>query len=69
MKECNLKYFDKKFKHKGENGEYEPYRQVEFKDLLLRYWGIERNNTLKPKDCRRQMEEFDDKDFWKPMGK
>lgn len=69
MKECNLKYFDKKFKHKGENGEYEPYRQVEFKDLFLRYWGIERNNTLKPKDCRRQMEEFDDKDFWKPMGK
>lgn len=69
MEECNLKYFDKRFKRKGEKGVYEPYRQAEFKDLCLRYWGIERNNTLKPKDCRRQMEEFDDKDFWKPMGK
>lgn len=68
MKECNLKYLGTKFKRNGQ-----PYRQEQFRDLCLRYWGIEEKNTLRPNKCQHLMEEFSsyllDKEVWGPMNK
>ena len=68
MKECNLKYLGSKFKRNGQ-----PYRQEQFRDLCLRYWGIEEKNTLRPNKCQHLMEEFIsyllDKEVWGPMNK
>ena len=68
MNECNLKYFGSKFKRDGQ-----PYRQEQFRDLCLRYWGIEEKNTLRPNKCQHLMEEFSsyllDKEVWGPMKK
>lgn len=68
MKECNLKYLGSKFKRNGQ-----PYRQEQFRDLCLRYWGIEEKNTLRPNKCQHLMEEFSsyllDKEVWEPMNK
>ena len=68
MKECNLEYLGSKFKRDGQ-----PYRQEQFRDLCLRYWGIEEKNTLKPHKCQHLMEEFSsyllDKEVWGPMNK
>ena len=68
MKECNLEYLGSKFKRDGQ-----PYRQEQFRDLCLRYWGIEEKNTLRPNKCQHLMEEFSsyllDKEVWGPMNK
>ena len=68
MKECNLEYLGSKFKRDGQ-----PYRQEQFRDLCLRYWGIEEKNTLRPNKCQHLMEEFSsyllDKEVWGPMSK
>lgn len=68
MNECNLKYLGSKFKRNGQ-----PYRQEQFRDLCLRYWGIEEKNTLRPNKCQHLMEEFSsyllDKEVWGPMNK
>ncbi len=68
MKECNLEYLGSKFKRNGQ-----PYRQEQFRDLCLRYWGIEEKNTLRPNKCQHLMEEFSsyllDKEVWGPMSK
>ena len=68
MNECNLKYFGSKIKRDGQ-----PYRQEQFRDLCLRYWGIEEKNTLRPNKCQHLMEEFSsyllDKEVWGPMSK
>ncbi len=68
MKECNLEYLGSKFKRDGQ-----PYRQEQFRDLCLRYWGIEEKNTLKPHKCQHLMDEFSsyllDKEVWGPMNK
>lgn len=66
MNECNLKYFDSKFKRDGQ-----PYRQEQFRDLCLRYWGIEEKNTYKLNKCEEQMKNFSsllyDNEIWGPM--
>ena len=68
MKECNLEYLGSKFKRNGQ-----PYRQEQFRDLCLRYWGIEEKNTLRLNKCQHLMEEFSsyllDKEVWGPMSK
>lgn len=68
MKECNLKYLGSKFKRNGQ-----PYRQEQFRDLCLRYWGIEEKNTYKLNKCEEQMKNFSsplyDKEIWGPMRK
>ena len=68
MNECNLKYFGSKFKRDGQ-----PYRQEQFRDLCLRYWGIEEKNTYKLNKCEEQMKNFSsllyDKEIWGPMRK
>ena len=74
MNECNLKYFDSRFKrYDNETGAYKPYHQEQFRDLCLRYWGIEEKNTYKLNKCEEQMKNFSstlyDKEVWKPMGK
>ena len=68
MKECNLKYLGSKFKRDGQ-----PYRQEQFRDLCLRYWGIEEKNTYRLNKCEEQMKNFSsplyDKEIWGPMRK
>ncbi len=68
MNECNLKYFGSKFKRNGQ-----PYRQEQFRDLCLRYWGIEEKNTYKLNKCEEQMKNFSsplyDNEIWGPMRK
>ena len=68
MKECNLEYLGSKFKRNGQ-----PYRQEQFRDLCLRYWGIEEKNTLRLNKCQHLMEEFSsyllDTEVWGPMSK
>lgn len=68
MNECNLKYFDSRFKRDGQ-----PYRQEQFRDLCLRYWGIEEKNTYKLNKCEEQMKNFSsplyDNEIWSPMRK
>lgn len=72
--ECNLKYFDSKFKYYDELAEeYKPFRQEQFRDLCLLYWGIVENNTYKPSKCQEQMKKFSslyyNNEVWKPMKK
>ena len=74
MNECNLKYFDSRFKCKDkETGAYKPYHQEQFRDLCLRYWGIEEKNTYKLNKCEEQMKNFSsllyDNEIWGPMKK
>lgn len=74
MNECNLKYFDSRFKCKDkETGAYKPYHQEQFRDLCLRYWGIEKKNTYRLNKCEDQMKNFSsllyDKEIWGPMKK
>ena len=74
MNECNLKYFDSRFKrYDKETGAYKPYHQEQFRDLCLRYWGIEEKNTYKLNKCEEQMKNFSshlyDNEIWGPMRK
>ncbi len=68
MNECNLKYLGSKFKRDGQ-----PYRQEQFRDLCLRYWGIEEKNTYRLNKCEEQMKNFSsplyDNEIWGPMKK
>ena len=74
MNECNLKYFDSRFKrYDNETGAYKPYHQEQFRDLCLRYWGIEEKNSYRLNKCEDQMKNFSsplyDKEIWGPMRK
>ena len=74
MNECNLKYFDSRFKRYDKEAKaYKPYHQEQFRDLCLRYWGIEEKNTYKLNKCEEQMKNFSstlyDKEIWEPMNK
>lgn len=73
-KECNHKYLDSRFKSYNKKAkEYKPLRLEQFRDLCLRYWGIEETSTLKPNKCQHLMGEFSsylyDRDVWEPMRK
>lgn len=72
MNECNLKYFDSRFKRYDKEAKaYKPYHQEQFRDLCLRYWGIEEKNTYKLNKCEEQMKNFSsllyDNEIWGPM--
>ena len=74
MNECNLKYFDSRFKRYDKEAKaYKPYHQEQFRDLCLQYWGIEEKNTYKLNKCEEQMKNFSshlyDKEIWDPMRK
>lgn len=74
MNECNLKYFDSRFKRYDKEAKaYKPYHQEQFRDLCLRYWGIEEKNTYKLNKCEEQMKNFSsllyDNEIWGPMKK
>ena len=73
-KECNHKYLDSRFKcYDKKAKEYKPFRLEQFRDLCLRYWGIEETSTLKLNKCQHLMEKFSsylyDKEVWEPMRK
>ena len=72
--ECNLKYFDSKFKYYDDLAkDFKPFRQEQFRDLCLLYWGIVEDNTYKPSKCLKQMEKFSslyyNKEVWGLMKK
>ena len=72
--ECNLKYFDSKFKYYDDLAkDFKPFRQEQFRDLCLLYWGIVEDNTYKPSKCLKQMEKFSSLYYnemvWKLMKK
>ncbi len=74
MNECNLKYFDSRFKRYDKEAKaYKPYHQEQFRDLCLRYWGIEKKNTYRLNKCEEQMKNFSsllyDNEIWEPMRK
>ena len=74
MNECNLKYFDSRFKRYDKEAKaYKPYHQEQFRDLCLQYWGIEEKNTYRLNKCEEQMKNFSsplyDKEIWGPMKK
>ena len=74
MNECNLKCFDSRFKRYDKEAKaYKPYHQEQFRDLCLRYWGIEEKNTYRLNKCEEQMKNFSsplyDKEIWGPMRK
>lgn len=74
MNECNLKYFDSRFKRYDKEAKaYKPYHQEQFRDLCLRYWGIEEKNTYRLNKCEEQMMNFSsplyDNEIWGPMKK
>ena len=72
MNECNLKYFDSRFKRYDKEAKaYKPYHQEQFRDLCLQYWGIEEKNTYRLNKCEEQMKNFSsllyDNEIWGPM--
>ena len=74
MNECNLKYFDSRFKRYDKEAKaYKPYHQEQFRDLCMRYWGIEEKNSYRLNKCEDQMKNFSsplyDKEIWGPMKK
>lgn len=74
MNECNLKYFDSRFKRYDKEAKaYKPYHQEQFRDLCMRYWGIEEKNSYRLNKCEDQMKNFSsplyDKEIWGSMRK
>ena len=72
--ECNLTYFGDRFKCYDEIAKtYKPFRQEQFRDLCLLYWGIEEMNSFRRNKCQNLMEKFNsylyDKEVWEPMRK
>ena len=74
QEECHHRYLNSRFTHYDElERKYRPIRREEFRDLCLRYWGIDEKSTLKPNKCQHLMKEFCsylyDKEVWEPMRK
>ena len=73
QEECHHKYFKNRYKYWDNIEERIKTRHpVEFRDLCLRYWGINGNNSYKPCKCKEQLEEFSAACYdsiWKPMRK
>ena len=74
QEECHHRYLNNRYKYwdsikKG----IRTLHQEEFRDLCLRYWGIEEKSTLRPCKCQHLMEEFGgflaEKEVWEPMRK
>ena len=59
QEECHYKYLNSKYKYCDEIAEeYRPIRREEFRDLCLRYWGINEKSTLKPNKCQHLIKKF-----------
>ena len=82
LEECHHKYLNSRYKYWDDINEViKTNHQDEFKDMCLRYWGINGNNTYKPhkyekfkkeqKDKYKEMFEKDNykRELWKSMKK
>lgn len=74
QEECDRKYLNSRYKcWDSIKRKYKPHQQEEFRDLCLRYWGINEKNTYRPCKCEDIMDEFSkgfrDKEVWEPMRK
>lgn len=72
QEECNQKYLKNRYKYWDNIYEkLKTFHQEEFRDLCLRYWGINEPNSYKPNQCKKQMEEFSHsyEKIWEPMRK
>ena len=59
QEECHHKYLNARYKCWDDIDEKIKIRhQEEFKDLCLRYWGINEPNSYKPNQCKKQKEEI-----------
>ena len=70
QEECHHKYLNARYKCWDDIDEKIKIRhQEEFKDLCLRYWGINEPNSYKPNQCKKQKEEIRKlyEEIWKSM--
>ena len=64
QEECHWKYLSSRYRYVDaihEKDKYKPIHQEEFRDLCLRYWGIEEPNTMKPNKCKKIKEKTEKK--------
>lgn len=72
QEECHHKYLNARYKCWDDIDEEIKIRhQEEFKDLCLRYWGINEPNSYKPNQCKKQKEEIRKlyEEIWERMRK
>ena len=74
QEECHHRFLNNRYKYWDSiHKELKTLHQEEFRDLCLRYWGIDEKSTLKPNKCKHLMVKFGgflkDKEVWEPMRK
>ena len=73
QEECHHKYLNGRYKYWDSiEKEIKTLRQEEFRDLCLRYWGINEPNSYKPNKCKKEhKDKFSsipkDKDLWRSI--
>ena len=74
QKECHHRYLNNRYKYWDSiHKELKTHHQEEFRDLCLRYWGINEKSTLRLNKCEHLMVKFGgflkDQEVWEPMRK
>ena len=77
LEDCHHKYLNDRYKYwdaisTQKTKKLKTLHQEEFRDLCLRYWGINEPNSYKPNKCKKEhKEQFsrtpDNKEFWESM--
>ena len=77
LEDCHHKYLNDRYKYwdaisTQKTKKLKTLHQEEFRDLCLRYWGINEPNSYKPNKCKEEhKEQFsrtpDNKEFWESM--
>ena len=73
QEECHHKYLNGRYKYWDSiEKEVKTLHQEEFRDLCLRYWGINEPNSYKPNKCKKEHKDKfssipDDKDLWRTI--
>ena len=72
QEECHQRHLNNRYKYWDcIKKEIKTLHQEEFRDLCLRYWGIDEKSTLRLNKCKKLMDKFGgflyDKEVWEPM--
>jgi hypothetical protein len=73
QEECHYKYLNGRYKYWDSiEKEVKTLHQEEFRDLCLRYWGINEPNSYKPNKCKKEHKDKfssvpDDKELWRSI--
>ena len=73
QEECHHKYLNGRYKYWDSiEKEVKTLHQEEFRDLCLRYWGINEPNSYKPNKCKKEHKDKfssvpDDKELWRSI--